>query len=80
MVASVLAGRLWEGMQCGSQLIASDAPAHMGSSRAICANVTNMYDLTSTTADAQFAREVLAHVAGKYQLTQVQQGGWIKAR
>ena len=78
MAGSVLAGKAWAGMRAGNQLIASNAPAHMGMSRAICSNVTTMYDLTSTKTDAQFAREVLTHVASKYQLAQVLQGGWIK--
>jgi len=78
MVGSVLAGKAWGGMRAGNQLIASNAPAYMGMSKAICSNVTTMYDLTSTKTDAQFAREVLTQVASKYQLAQVLKGGWIK--
>ncbi len=78
MAGSVLAGKAWHGLRLGNQLIASNAPAYMGMSKAICSNVTTMYDLTSTKTDAQFAREVLTQVASKYHLAQVLQGGWIK--
>lgn len=78
LAADVLSGQLWKGLAAGNALLASNAPAHIGSNRAIVGNMGTMYDLSSTASDASLARDILLRVAAKYRLQHVVEGGWIK--